>query len=299
MKVLFVVIITLALVVNTVPSGNTSSDQCKDIVSEGLKAKYNLFQFGTYSAVFRKALCYRKEQVDSLKASGSTDIAIPLAEVLLSIGASAEYDKLQELRIKYCGSSNIELSSTDIQRLSIDVLPTPQVEAWRACMLAKNNAGGGQWETEGFDRSFNFLIRWGPTPNVPSAKIKTIAVTGARCQKTTFLPSGTVVSSQWLPMPCIRDADGKAVSIAVQFNPTTLGGISAQMPAVDFSAPPPLPACQYAVTWKDKDVAGTPFKEVFTVAPNSPGVERVGAECFISIIAASTSYRTLAVAFLT
>ena len=249
-------------------------DTCSAILQQGITNKFQSIQYGSYNAVFRKALCLSREQVDAAKASGSVDVSIPIAEVFLGIGASAEYQRIQELRIKYCGSSNTEISVEDLQWLTVEVVSPDVVNAWRDCMIAKMGAVGGQWDIEGFDRSFNFLIRWGASPQVYSAKVGKLSVTGAKCDKS-FLAVNTIVSTQWLPMPCTRDADGKAVSIAVQFKPTTLGGVSGQLPAI-VSTPtptPPLPQCQYEVVYKKQDVAGNQYKEVFTTAPGAPGIQ--------------------------
>jgi len=252
-------------------------DTCSAILKQGITNKFQSIQYGSYNAVFRKALCLSREQVDAAKASGSTDISIPIAEVFLGIGAQAEYQRIQELRVKYCSSSNTEIATVDLNLLTVEVNSPEVVNAWRDCMIAKMDAVGGQWDIEGFDRNLNFQIRWGASPQVYSAKIGKVSVTGAKCDKS-FLSLNTVVSTQWLPMPCTRDADGKAVSIAVQFKPTSLGGVSAQLPAIvnTTSPPSPLPQCQYEVAYKKQDVAGNQYKEVFTTAPGAPGVQMRG-----------------------
>jgi len=205
-----------------------SSDQCSDILNDGVKDTYNLSRNNTMQKSAQNIVCKNINRSRSGSSGFSIKLPIPELNSLLGLGSNSSYNNQRVS--EFCKKSSSSINKVDAFNFVKKIANKDIIKAWSDCM----GTGGLGCQVDSIDNE-NFTLELSWSTKVTGATnpeiLDKLQLTTGNCNDSSLLSVGkTIKRDVSITVQCKRDGSQKRIIATLN---TTQGALKCNIPEVE------------------------------------------------------------------
>lgn len=207
-------------------SNALASDQCSDILMQGIKDEYNFTSSQNIQEATYQAVCHKKHS--NRESSSGFSFSIPLPELKSILGFGSSNSNISSKRSDFCNTTSTNINKDTATNFAKSVANPLIVKAWESCMSSR----GLYCQSENLGNNhFKVKVTWNPSVIADAPIIQgDLTVIGGECKKLALLKNGNQIQEKASIIEvCERDGNTPGELVFAFLN-TTQGGLECVIP---------------------------------------------------------------------